>query len=110
MNKPAFYFCALLATCAAAAQQQQPADESLQAKAADTELRVAPSIIATKPNEITTVRLTYSGIVVEMVKTKNPLQLINPAAPPEYGSGEDNLLRDPFERKPSGLNLLTIKF
>jgi len=34
---------------------------------------------------------TYSGIVVQIIKTKNPLQLLNPAAPAEYGSAWDNL-------------------
>jgi hypothetical protein len=44
-----------------------------------------------KANEVTLGRHTYSGIVVQVIKAKNPLQLLNPAAPAEYGSGWDNL-------------------
>ena len=51
-----------------------------------------------KPNEIVAGKVTYSGIAVEALKTDNPLQLLNPAAPPEYGSPEDNLL----QAQPSG--------
>jgi hypothetical protein len=44
-----------------------------------------------KPNEVSVGRHTYSGIVVQIIKTKNPLQLLNPGAPAEYGSAWDNL-------------------
>jgi hypothetical protein len=63
-----------------------------------------------KPNEIKRSNVTYSGIFVELSKTDNPLQLINPAAPPEYGSTEDNTVRDPISGEVSGLKLLSIQF
>jgi hypothetical protein len=44
-----------------------------------------------KANEVTVGRHTYSGIMVPIIKAKNPLQLLNPAAPAEYGSAWDNL-------------------
>jgi hypothetical protein len=44
-----------------------------------------------KANEVTVGRHTYSGIMVQIIKAKNPLQLLNPAAPAEYGSAWDNL-------------------
>ena len=34
---------------------------------------------------------TYSGIVVQVIKAKHPLQLLNPVAPAQYGSAWDNL-------------------
>jgi hypothetical protein len=52
-----------------------------------------------KPNEVTLGKHTYSGVAVQLVKTKNPLQLINPLAPPEYGYGHENLDRDVITRK-----------
>jgi hypothetical protein len=47
-----------------------------------------------KPNEIRHGNVTYDGIFVQFLKSDNKLQLINPAAPPEYGSGWDNLVED----------------
>ncbi len=38
--------------------------------------------------------VTYEGIFVQFLKSDNKLQLINPAAPPQYGSGRDNLIED----------------
>jgi hypothetical protein len=63
-----------------------------------------------KPNEIRHNGLTYSGILVEMAKTDNKFQLINPAAPPEYGTAEDNMVRDPNSRAYRGLKLFSIGF
>ena len=59
-----------------------------------------------KPNEIRHNGLTYSGILVEMAKTDNKLQLINPAAPPEYGTAEDNEVRDPNTGGARGFEIL----
>jgi hypothetical protein len=44
-----------------------------------------------KANELIVGRQTYSGIMVQVIKAKNPLQLLNPVAPAEYGSAWDNL-------------------
>jgi hypothetical protein len=65
---------------------------------------------ALKPNEIRTDGVTYSGILVELSKTDDPLQLFNPLAPAEYGSSEDNVARDPITGKVSGLKLFAISF
>src|SRR5947207_2113819 len=48
-----------------------------------------------KPNEIRHGTVSYSGVMVQFIKSDNKLQLINPAAPPQYGSGEENLVSDP---------------
>jgi hypothetical protein len=63
-----------------------------------------------RPNEIKRNGISYSGIFVELMKTDNPLELINPAAPPEYGSSEDNTARDPITGRASGLKLFSISF
>ena len=63
-----------------------------------------------KPNEIIKGKVVFSGIAVEAVKKRNPLQLINPAAPPEYGSPEDNLVREPPNGHPGGLKIFAIRF
>lgn len=63
-----------------------------------------------KPNEILKERVGYSGVAVQLVKTDNPVQLINPAAPAKYGSPEDNTLRNPIDNKVLGLKIFAIKF
>jgi hypothetical protein len=63
-----------------------------------------------KANEIQVGNLTYSGIVVQGVKTRKPWQLINPAAPPEYGTPEDNVTRGPIHRRVIGLKIFELRF
>ena len=63
-----------------------------------------------KPNEIQSGGITYSGILVEAAKTRHPLQLLNPAAPPEYGSPEDNVTRGPIKHRVIGLKFFEIRF
>jgi hypothetical protein len=65
---------------------------------------------AAKPNEIVKGNVTFSGSAVEAVKSKKPFQLLNPLAPPQYGSPEDNLARDPINGKVTGLKIFAIKF
>jgi hypothetical protein len=77
---------------------QQPANQSL--------LGLQPE----RPNEVKINGFTYSGILVQLSRTDNPLELINPAAPLAYGSPEDNVVRDPITGKVSGLKLFSISF
>ena len=65
---------------------------------------------AAKPNETKSKKVTYSGIAVQTAKADRPLHLINPAAPAAYGSGENNIARDPITQKVSGLKLFAISF
>jgi hypothetical protein len=66
--------------------------------------------IEAKPDEIVSGQLTYSGIAVELLNIRNPLQLVNPAAPTKYGSAEDNVLRDPISGRVSGWKIFSIGF
>ena len=63
-----------------------------------------------RPNEIKAGGLSYSGIAIEAVKLDNPFQLINPAAPAQYGYAEANLVRDPVHGRVSGLKIFSIQF
>jgi hypothetical protein len=78
----------------------------IQAQARRTTLRIEQPA----PNETTHGRVKVDGIFVEAVKSDNPLQLINPAAPDGYGSVEDNVVRDPASGKISGLKFLEFRF
>ena len=53
-------------------------------------------------NQINGHKFTYSGIAVQAIKTKPVVQMINPLAPAEYGSGHENLDRDVMTGKPTG--------
>lgn len=68
------------------------------------------SLQAVKPNEIQRNGVSYSGILIQLGKTDNPAQLINPAAPPAYGSPEDNTVWDPVTGEGRGLKLFSISF
>jgi hypothetical protein len=63
-----------------------------------------------KANEIVLGKLTYSGSVIEAVKTRRPWQLFNPVARAQYGSPEDNLARDPVNGRVEGLKFFAIHF
>jgi hypothetical protein len=69
-----------------------------------------PVLTPAKPNEIFGTRFGFSGIFVQVAKTRNPLQLINPFAPPQYGSGNDNVVWNVITGAPSGLKLFSISF
>lgn len=90
----------------APAQQVQAATEAekTQKKEAVVGLR------KDAPNEITTRRVSYSGALVQLSKSGNPAQLINPRAPASAGDGEANLAVDPIEKKPRGLAFLRIRW
>ncbi|MCS7091408.1 MAG: hypothetical protein RMN51_11575 [Verrucomicrobiota bacterium] len=66
--------------------------------------------VSERPNEITRGSRAYSGILVQIARTTNPLQLVNPWAPSAAGSGEQNLAMDPITGTPSGLTLLAVQF
>ena len=63
-----------------------------------------------KRAQIVSRRFTFNGIAVQVIKTKNPLQLLNPIAPPQYGAGVENVVREPVTRRITGLKLLSISF
>src|SRR5438552_13825980 len=84
--------------------QQGGADQLFETEAA-RQAREASPRIQEKENELRIGSFTYSGILIQALKTDNLLQLINPFAPPRYGSPEYNLVRDPMNGRPKGLKL-----
>lgn len=63
-----------------------------------------------RPNEISVGSYRYSGILVQVLRSANPLQLLNPWAPASAGAGAQNLVLDPVSGGPSGLKLLAVNF
>jgi hypothetical protein len=54
--------------------------------------------------------VAYSGALVQAIKSRRPLQLINPFAPASYGSGPANTSYDPATGQADGARLFTISF
>src|SRR5215472_13991981 len=50
------------------------------------------------------------GVLPRMARGGNPLQMLNPKAPPEYGRAEDSVELDPDTGKWKGIKLFTINF
>ena len=63
-----------------------------------------------QPNKIAGRYFTYSGIAVQLAKTDHPLQLVNPAAPSDYGPAEQNVTRNPIDGRVSGLKFFSLQF
>jgi hypothetical protein len=66
--------------------------------------------LAEKPNELRLGKVTLSGSLVEVVKVPNPLQLLNPWAPREYGETLDNAAFSPITNRVTGWKLLAFEF
>ena len=65
--------------------------------------------VATQPqrNDVVLHKVTYEGFVPELVRKKNPLEVVNPFAPQK--ENEDNVIRE-RDNKSLGVKLLTIRF
>jgi hypothetical protein len=99
----------LFAAAAALAQKRSP-ENAVHGQA---EKRATNSFLLEKQedrNQIRGKKAAYSGIAAQVVKAGNPAQLINPLAPPEYGPGEDNLVRDPLTGRARGLKIFSVQF
>jgi hypothetical protein len=109
MRNVSILVCALATLTANA----QPADtgNSLESRLSPGFGKASTAVsVGARPNEIVKGKVTYSGIAVQLVKTDNPLQLFNPAAPAKYGSPEDNVMRDPTKGTVSGWKIFSIRF
>ncbi len=54
--------------------------------------------------------IAYSGALVQAIKSRRPLQLINPFAPRAYGSAAGNSSQDPITGQADGFRLFTVSF
>jgi hypothetical protein len=105
-------FLLLSSVLLAVGAEAKPVDEQ-RALAAETARRKAANLPLTEPaksNQTVGERFTVSGIAVQAVKAENPLQLLNPVAPVEYGYAKDNVTRDPRTGIVDGLKILSFKF
>jgi len=94
----------------AANAESVPTTESLEARTMRRVQETPPMLYDQKPNEIKAGSISYSGIAIEIVKVENPFELINPAAPRQYGLAEANVVREPTHGRISGLKIFSIEF
>jgi hypothetical protein len=85
-------------------------DDAIDARFARRVRETNVEITLERPNEATFKGLTLSGIAVQLVRTDNPLQLVNPFAPPEYGAAEANVSWSPITGKAHGLKVFALTF
>ena len=108
MKKLAFVVCAFMALTA---YSQTPGSNNRLESAGTQPGKAATGLLReAKANEIVHGNVTYSGIAVQIAKAHNPVQLVNPAAPPQYGSAFDNLDRDLTTGHAFGLKLFSLRF
>ena len=51
-----------------------------------------------------------TGVIPRAVAGGNPLQMLNPKAPPQYGTAEESVTYEPYTGKWKGIKLFTINF
>lgn len=104
-------FIVLIVSAAGAMAQNAKSGVSkdTQATSSDRE-KAAPVVKMESPKQLLGKKFKYDGALIKLTKADNPLQMINPFAPARYGSGFDNLARDPIDGKGTGISLVSIKF
>lgn len=65
---------------------------------------------ASLPNSVFGTNLKYQGVVPMLWQAPNPLQIINPLAPANYGDGHQNVIVDPSTRQQQGIKLIQVRF
>ncbi len=88
------------------ASLSSPSAERPRTTAPGVRLQTATS--ARKPSG--EIRHDYDGVFVRASRTKNPLQLINPGAAPQFGPSEQFLSVNPITKKPEGIRLFSLRF
>ena len=84
------------------------------------EMQVSPSLIkqvddyvkfqTSLPGRIYGINVRYQGLIPMATKVKNPLQLINPLAPREYGDAYQNVILDPATKQQQGIKVFEARF
>jgi hypothetical protein len=68
---------------------------------------VAPLLVSPPPVPLTPSR--YGGVIGQALEARQPWQLFNPLAPPEFGDGTQNLSVNPVTGRAEGVTLLSFQ-
>ena len=104
-------FIALIVSTAGAMGQDATSGVSkdTQATTSDRE-KAAPVVKMEAPKQMIGKKFKYDGALIKLIKADNPLQMINPFAPAKYGSGYDNVVRNPIIGKGEAISLISVRF
>jgi hypothetical protein len=69
---------------------------------------VAPLLVSPPPVPLTPSR--YGGVIGQALESRQPWQLFNPLAPPEFGDGTQNLSVNPVTGQAEGVTLFSFQF
>jgi hypothetical protein len=83
-------FGAVFLAATAAAQPGQTATPNAKTQSAPMMTESIMTLKPEAPNVIKAHGVTYTGVVPQIIKSKQPLQLINPAAPAQYWANDGN--------------------
>jgi hypothetical protein len=68
---------------------------------------VAPLLVSPPPVPLTPSR--YGGVIGQALESRQPWQLFNPLAPPEFGDGTQNLSVNPVTGRAEGVTLFSLQ-
>jgi len=69
---------------------------------------MAPLLVSPPPVPLTPSR--YGGVIGQALESRQPWQLFNPLAPPEFGDGTQNLSVNPVTGRAEGVTLFSLQF
>lgn len=101
---------ALAGTSVAWAEPTPADDQAPDTTNAIPVITVTAPATASQVNEIRRRRAVYSGSVVQVIKTRRFLDLVNPLAPAAAGSGAPNTVFDPITGRPAGFKLISVSY
>jgi hypothetical protein len=114
MKTLCFLAATLAFTLGSARNLNAQATDSDQSMSDDQTLQHALEVRLTlegpKFNEIARPRVSYDGVLVTAIQSHRLWELLNPAAPPEYGTFADTVVFDPVGGQMSGVKLFSIRF
>ena len=76
----------------------------------ETEISAISHFQTTTISRIFGLKVQLEGAIPRAVRASNPLHLINPLAPPEYGNGWDNVTTNPETGRANGIVFFGIRF
>jgi hypothetical protein len=111
--KKYFLLMALLGSSLAATHGADPQEAGLLQQIPDVPLDRVERFIyfqTSTLNKAFGIGVNYTGVLPQLRKADNPLQLINPFAPARYGNAFDNVSVNPLTGRPEGIVLFAIRF
>jgi len=108
--KRALLFASLLLAPLLAEAQLKPPEALSEVELATLTRNFIFGVPQISYDQVARERVVYSGVSIQLFRAPNPLQLLNPWAPKEYGPSDQNLALDPVTERPAGIKFFAIRF